>query len=411
MANSFNAGTEIVLRQLLVALDRHPMVPMLFNRSVVRTYDQIPQINTDVRIAQPIDPTIKAITDGQFNPTDIEQSYVTFKLDQSGTFEAKLKDLEFTFDIDRMNEMLVEPAMAKIVSRMNTLSCTKLLDLPMLPTNTSTPPNIPTTTSDISKFISIGQRNNVNMLGSQAVVLIGNTLYEQLWSIPTFEKANESGSVNDFGLESFMWRGIRYLYTNAYDESTHTSGTIATAQIDNALATSNLVQSTTLVLKTTNVATGTILAGDKLRIVDPVITAGFYYVTVAANATAAANAITVTIKEPLKHKMTADAAVTVYDGGGNASKSIGTFLTLNDTMMFAAPNVKSPFDNSPHIDRVKFKLMSGGRDQSFEDQDGFWFRVIKGQGSDIRSTNMAIDSIWGSAVRNSRSGFNFLVRA
>jgi len=392
MANTFSVS-DLVAAKSLEILEGNIEAGRLFNNDIEQNFGKNPRTGDQVRVnrRQTVTPVSRA-SGAAVTKQNIVESTIPFNIQKELDSTVPIDSQELTLDIDPSELISPQRAMqfmnsnvSRVVSPV-AIGMAEQLESDLLAEVDNVPGVYPSALSsslpnNLSAFNAIARQLNVNkapMLGRFGIVT--PELYENMANL--VNKVNESG--NSDGLRQGVVGKISNfdIYMSQYfPQSIHTSGTIGTAVVNGALA----VGATSIIMDGTDQATGTLKAGDTLTI------AGYGNVVVAADATAVANAVTISIKEPLRSAVADNAAVSNYGVSGGTAvtyKTVG-FFGVADCIGFAS---------------IAPIIQGAGVDSASINSNGYGINTNIYYDGDFKSTVLSMSSLVGFKMLDGRLG-------
>jgi hypothetical protein len=305
------------------------------------------------------------------------ETYVNVTIEHNHKIPISIAPGDFDLDVVSFRDQVLAPQIIALGEDVDQYALSKFFDIPQVGgTGAIAPGALPSSAADIAGIET--DLFNLKCPMSGLVHAITGEAYKALISSGTISSAEQRG---DGGSALEMARvgrvmNLNHVRTQGIDTATFTSGTMASAVVNGALAAG----ATTITYDGGDQASGT------FKINDIVTIAGYGNVVVAANATASSNAGSFLIKEPLRTAVADNAAITVYDGGGNTRQLHGAAY---------------------HEDAFSFVSVPGdqplGGVESVVVQDGnLGIRVIYGFDMSTSSNQMTLDLYSGCALVDSR---------
>lgn len=332
MANSF-LNPDIVAREALMLLQSEMTATRLFSRDYETDLNAGAKVGDTIRIRRRGAGVVDEYNGSTVTVRDIVETSISLTLEKHFDATVKITDKERTLDVVALSSQVLAPRMVEMAERIDAYALTKLKDLP----NVAGPVDMTLPDSLVDMALVRKALNDLKVPMSPRYQIVSTEYEQTLLGVGEFVKVNESGAASalrEAELGSLM--GLRSFMSQNVDSTTHTSGTMATAVVNGALAAG----ATTIVYDGGDLAAGTWKTGDIVTI------AGYGGVVVAADATAVANAGSFTIKEPLREAVADNVALTVFDGGGNNRENHGAafhpnafaFVTVSLDTPVAAPS-------------------------------------------------------------------------
>lgn len=327
MANTI-LTLDLVAREALMLLRSTLVGARLFDRRYEANFTGEEAVGDTIRIRRRGVGTVREFT-SSITVDDITETKVDLTLEKHFDVSFAVTSKQWTLDITDFSEQFLAPNVLALAEKVDAYALGKLADLPYVGgPSESAPAALPTT---VGHLAGIDRKlNDLKVPMGGRVQLCSPTYKEALLSIDSFVEADKRGDGGIAIEEARMGRlmAMEHYMDQNVDTTTFTSGTQTTAVVNGAVAAG----ATSIVYDGGAVASGTMKAGDILTI------GGYGNVVVAALSTASTGAGTVTIKEPVKNGGIADdAAITVYDGGGNTRKLQGAAFHPRAFAMAAVP--------------------------------------------------------------------------
>lgn len=286
---------------------------------------------------------------------------------------------DFDLDLQSFSEQIMAPQMVAIAEDVDAYALTKFKELPEVGGPGRTAPGaLPSSAGDVAGFERDLFDNKVPM--ENLVHAISGECYEGLVASGTISAANQRGDGGTALENARVGRimGLDHVRTQGIDTATFTTGTMTSCVVNGALSAG----ATSIVFDGASGATHTLKKYDILEI------AGYGNVVVAADVTAVGSAGTVTIFNPLKSAVADNAAITVYDGGGNTSQLHGAAYHP-DAFSFVTVPGEEPL---------------GGVNSVVVQHENLGVRVIWGYDMSGNKNQMTIDLYSGCTVVDDRLG-------
>lgn len=342
MPNTF-LTPDIIAREALMLLRSNMVASRLFTRRYEADLNPGAKVGDSIRIRRREKGNVTEYTSGAVTPETRTESPINLTLEKHFDTTREISTREATLDLADFSSQVLAPEVLELAERVDQYALTKLWDIPnpgpAVAFNTdastggasaalSTLLSLPNSTADMATH-----RQTLNQLKipTRPRFQIASPEYEAtLLSVDAFTKVNESGAdgaLRDADIGILM--GIATFMDQNVDTTTHTSGT----QTGGLLNGAGAIGATSLPYDTGNVASGTVLVGDLVKI------DGYGWVTIAANNTASTGAGTLTIKEPLRAAVADNAGFTVLSGtaGGDTYKRHGAIFHPDCLAFVAAP--------------------------------------------------------------------------
>lgn len=304
---------DVIAREALILLQSNLVAPRLFDRRFERDLNRGAKVGSKVSVRRRSLGVVDEYDGSTINVRDIDETSYDICLEKHFDASIKITSADLTLDLAEFSDQVLAPRIVEMGEKIDSYALTKLTDVPNVagPSET-TPAALPDSIADMALV-----RKTLNDLKVplRDRVQIVSTEYEAvILGVDSFVEADKSGAT-DALREAEVGRlsGFSFFMGQNVPTTTHTSGTQTSFTTNGAL----LKGATTITYDGAAVATGTLVEGDIIEI------AGYGGAVVAALATAAGSAGTVTIKEPLREDVADNTAVTVYDGGGNTRQCHG----------------------------------------------------------------------------------------
>lgn len=294
MANSFVSVKQIA-RETLPRLIDNLVFPNLIYRDVSEAFAA--KQGDTVQVRRPVKLTAKTFSaETGVTSEDITEEAVSVKLDNIATVDTEISALEGALDFDSITRLFIEPAAAALAEKINNDGLSLYRDVPYV---AGTPGSVPAALSDFAEGAFMLDTNKVPTSGRRAVWNPAATAkFKQIPALVNAEKcgntkALRSGSIGEvFGIENYMSQAV----------CEHTAGTLS-AESSGMKISSNVSDANSVVITSTGTLTGTLVAGDVLKI-------GTKTYTVLENASAASGSVTAKVYPSVTASK--DEAVSLY---------------------------------------------------------------------------------------------------
>jgi len=303
MANTF-LTTQIIAREALLRLRN-----FLVTRALIHTdySNSFAKQGDTIRIKKP--PTYIADEfDGTINLQDITESHVLVTLDKIADVSVNWTSKERALNIDQFGDQVLNPAVEAIAQKIDyDILSTVYKDVPYFVGTAGTTPDALEDFANARKLLN--KLKAPQSLRSAIWDPDADAKFSILDAIVNAEKSGSTQALRDGaigkiqGLNNYMSQNI----------VTHTAGTF-TAAAGTKVKTQPTVGASSIAIKSSDGGTGTILAGDLLKI-------GNYYYVATADADAVANDVTVSVYPLIQTAHAVDTDVTFPDktAGGHVA--------------------------------------------------------------------------------------------
>ncbi len=379
MANLFLTPDNIA-REALVLLQSNLVATRLYSRRYEADLNAGSKVGDTIRLRRRSQGVVDEYTGTSVTVRDIEETSTTLTLEKHFDATIKITDRERTLDLVDFSEQVLAPRMVEMGERIDTYALEKLLDLPNAAGPSETAPGaLP---NSIATMALVEKTMNDLKTPLNPRFQIASTTYKAtLLGVDSFVEVDKSGATSALrqaevgpimGFATFMGQNV--------PTATFTSGTQTSMAVNDGALVKG---STSIAYDTGAVAVGTLIEGDIITI------AGYGNAVIAANSAAVANAGTLTIKEPLREDVLDDAAITVYDGGGNLRALHGAVFHP-DAFAFVA---------------VQLDLPVGAEAAYIMDEaSGLSIRSVYDYDRDLKSDVLSLDILVGAAMVDGRLG-------
>lgn len=327
MANTL-LTLDLVAREALMLLRSTLVGSRLFDRRYEASFTGDEAVGDTIRVRRRGVGTVREFS-SSITVDDITETKVDLTLEKHYDVSFAVTSKQWTLDLQNFSEQLLAPNVLALAEQVDAYALTKMKDLPNVGgPSESSPAALPTT---VAHLAAIDRKlNDQKVPMGDRVQLVSPTYKEALLSIDSFVEADKRGDGGTAIEGARMGRlmAMNHFMDQNVPTATHTSGTQTSAVVNGAVAAG----ATSIVYDGAAVATGTLKEGDIITI------AGYGNAVIAADSAAVSNAGTLTIKEPVKNGGIADdAAITVYDGGGNTRKLQGAAFHPRAFAMASVP--------------------------------------------------------------------------
>lgn len=324
MANTFQYTTgAVIAAEAVLELMGQSQTARFFNRNVENAYMSDPKKGQTVRIPYiPVTAARDLFVDGTTQADDITETYKEFTISKHLYKKVGLTATQMDLEMEDATKQVLTP-MAKGLSMTLDKAAMEEADKAVYIYPSVTPSTIGTV-ADMYGVATI--LDNLNAYSDRIGFFtpdVYNTLAEKI--SPVYSSGSAAALRN---ADAGSLAGIEMHKVTHFSNAVHTTGDATAGTVTGAVAAG----ATTMVLNVTNVASGTIKAGDTL-----IISSGdrVQHVRVKADATITTNAATVVLEDPLKYAIANGSGFAVYDGGGNSHKTVG-FVFVRDAVGLAA---------------------------------------------------------------------------
>lgn len=323
---------RVIANEALLLLSDRVVAPNAFSRNSQALISGSPKIGSTVKVRRRGVGVVTNLTYGQtpnlsFNnltETDVDVSITNQLIMPIG-----ISDADLSLNIADFSRQILEPQMNEMAQQINREALKVFKTIPTVAgLSGSAPAALHASIADWALVDKTLNDQQVPTTGRMAVV--STDQWAQTLSIPNLTRVNEAGS-NDalrraqtgpvLGMDLMMSQGI--------DTTTFTSGTMTSCLVNAASGVA--AGSTSIVFDGANGATVTLKKYDIITI------AGYGNAVVAADVTASSSAGTITIFDPLTKDVADNAAITVYDGGGNTRQNHGAAFHPSAIEFVAVP--------------------------------------------------------------------------
>ena len=387
MPNTF-ITTDLVAREALLLLRNNLVATRLFDRRYESNFTGQEKIGDTVSIRRRDEGTVQEFT-GTISTPDNQETSITLTLEKhfDASFSVTTKDL--TLEIQSFSEQLLAPRMIRLAERVDQYCLSKLHHLPNVGgANTfggvtgDVPTSLPNSAASMAQVRRTLNELRVPMTNR---VQICSPEYEAvLLGVDTFVEADKRGDGGSALEEASIGRvmGFDYFMGQNVDDSLFTSGTFTTGDVSANVAAG----ASSIPIDGTVGATDTVKAGDLLNI------AGYGNVVVANDATAAANAVTITIVEPLKKDVADNAVVTKFGGSAETFNRHGAAFHPRAFALAMVPLAVPPEAEGSVI--------------GF---DGLAVRAVRDYNISTKSSVMSLDVLVGARMVDGELGCQIIV--
>lgn len=378
MANNF-LTPDIIAREALVLLQSNLVAARLYSRRYEADLNAGAKVGDTIRIRRRSQGVVDEYNGMSVTVRDIQETSIQLRLEKHFDATIKITDRERTLDLVDFSEQVLAPRMIEMGEKIDSYALTKLKDLPNVAgPSESAPATLPDSIADMALVEKT--MNDLKAPLSPRFQIASTEYKATLLSVDSFVEVDKSGATDALrqaeigpimGFQTFMGQNV--------PTETFTSGTATNAVVNGA---HDKGDSTITVDGGT--ANGTLKAGDIVEI------AGYGNVVVAADATLDGSGVgSFTIKEPLREDVADNAAITVYDGGGNTRQCHGAVFHP-DAFAFVA---------------VPLDLPIGAEAAYIQDPaSGLSIRAVYDYDRNLKSDVLSLDILVGAAVVDGRLG-------
>lgn len=381
MANSF-LTPNIIAAEALVLLQSNLVATRLFSRRYEADLNPGSKVGDTIRLRRRSQGVVDEYTGTSITIRDIQETSINLVLEKHFDASIRITDRERTLDIVDFSEQVLAPRMVEMGERIDSYALTKLKDIPNVAgPSSAAPAALP---NSIATMAQVEKTLNDQKIPLRPRYQIASTEYKAtILGVDSFVEVDKSGADSALRLaEIGPIMGLNTFMAQNVDSATFTSGTEVTAVVDGS-GSPIAKGATSIPYDGAAGATDTFLTGDIVTI------AGYGNVVIAADVTSVGNAGTLTIKEPLREDVADNAAITVYDGGGNDRELHGAVFHP-DCLAF----VSAPLD-----------LPAGAEAAYFQDPaTGLSIRAVYDYDRDLKADVLSLDILVGAAMVDGRLG-------
>lgn len=381
MANTF-LTPNIIAAEALVLLQSNLVATRLFSRRYEADLNPGSKVGDTIRLRRRSQGVVDEYTGTSITIRDIQETSINLVLERHFDASIRITDRERTLDIVDFSEQVLAPRMVEMGERIDSYALEKLANIPNVAgPSTAAPAALPASIADMAL---VEKTLNDQKVPLRPRYQIASTEYKAtILGVDSFVEVDKSGADSALRLaEIGPIMGLSTFMAQNVDTSTHTTGTGTTASVDgsgNPIAKG----STSIPYDGAAGATDTFLENDIVTL------AGYGNVVVAADVTSVGNAGTLTIKEPLREDVADNAAITLYDGGGNDREQHGAVFHP-DCLAF----VSAPLD-----------LPAGAEAAYFQDPaTGLSIRAVYDYDRDLKADVLSLDILVGAEMVDGRLG-------
>lgn len=369
----------VIANEALMLLSNRIVGVNVFNRKSQVLFSGTPKIGDKVTIRRRGVGTVTTYTPGQtvnLSFAALTESSVQVQIDRQSIIPVAIDDRDLSLSISDFSSQVLAPQINTLAQEIDRYTLTKFKEIPTVGgTGATTPGVLPASIADLTLIDKTLNDQMVPVDGR--VHVVSSEANAGILAIPNLSRVNESGSQDVLrrasagkvlNLDHAMCQGI--------DTTTHTSGTMTACVVNGALAAG----ATSIVFDGASGAAHTLKKYDILTI------AGYGNVVVAADVTASSSAGTITIFDPLRSAVADNAAITVYDGGGNTRQLHGAAF-LPDAFEFVA---------------VPGAMPMGGASGQVVTDGNLSMRVIFGWNTTGMVNQMTLDLFYGATLVDPR---------
>ena len=380
MANNF-LTPDIIAREALALLQSNLVATRLFSRRYEADLNGGAKVGDSIRIRRRSQGVVDEYTGTSITVRDIEETNHSITLEKHFDASIKITDKERTLDLVDFSEQVLAPRMVEMGEKIDSYGLTKLKDLPNVAgPSEDAPAALPDSISDMAL---VEKTMNDLKTPLNPRFQIASTEYKAtLLSVDSFVEVDKSGATTALrqaqvgpimGFNTFMGQNV--------PTSTHTSGTMSTAVVNSAGGIAK--GETQIPYDGGDAAAGTFKEGDIVEI------GGYGNAVIAEDHTASSNAGTFKIKEPLREDVADDAAITVYDGGGNDRQCHGAVFHPDAFAFVAVPLEKPASAEASYIE---------------DPATGLRIRAVMDYDRDLKSDVLSLDILVGAVMIDGRLG-------
>lgn len=374
-AQSFLEISKIA-REALMLLESNMVAAQLFYRDYQLEYQAGKSKNDTIQIRRPTTGAVSEYDGATEVLSEVNETGIDLTLEKHFDASIKVTSREMTLGIEDFSSQVLAPHMLAMAEAIDSYALSKVIRSPNYTPNAA-PGALPSTIGNIASIREVANTLKMPMAGRN--VIASPQLETALLSIGDFVTADKVGDNGTALREASLGRkmGINWWMDQNFDDSTFTSGTATTGDVKGAHA----IGATSIALDGLAGATDTFKAGDIVSI------AGYAEnVCVAADATAVANAVTITITEPLRFALADNSAITVYDGGGNTRADVGVLCHQNAFALAAVP----------------LALPNGAAQADYIQDRGFGIRAVYDYDRKLKSDVLSLDILVGCQMIDGR---------
>lgn len=365
MATSFITPT-LVAREALRLIRNNTVGLQLFNRNYEPMFTGREKPGSSVLVRRRYAAPVQSTAAGSaisltFN--EPQESSITMALEYHKAIAITVTSQDLALNIQEFSSQVLAPQLNALYEDIDTYCLTKLKHIPNVAgASASAPGALPTTIATLAQVVE--SCDNLKMPDSMADPrwgIVSPEMKRLLLSIPEWTRANERGdggtALQNASLGEVL--GINWNMGQGVPTTTHTSGTMTSAVVNGALT----VGATSIVFDGASGAAHTLKAGDIIDVAGEAA-------VVAADLTASSSAGTITLVEPLRAAVADDAAITVYDGGGNTRQCHGAVFN-QDSLAFVSvpqPVLSGVQGATESLDGLSLRVQSQGVLSSMSDQ-------------------------------------------
>lgn len=381
MANDF-LTPDMIAAEALVLLQSNLVATRLYSRRYEADLNPGMKRGDTIRLRRRSQGVVDEYTGSSITIRDIEETSISLTLEKHFDASIRITDRERTLDIVDFSEQVLAPRMIEMGEKIDSFALTKLVDLPNVAGPSEAAPAV--LPASIAAMALVEKTLNDQKVPIRPRYQIASTEYKAtILGVTSFVEVDKSGADNALRLaEIGPIMGLSTFMAQNVDTTTHTSGTGTTALVDGG--GSPLPKGVSAIpIDGAAGATDTFLENDIVSI------AGYGNVVIAVDVTLVSNAGTLTIKEPTREDIADDAAITLYDGGGNTRQQHGAVFHP-DAFAF----VSVPLD-----------LPVGAEAAYMQDPaTGLSIRAVYDYDRDLKADVLSLDILIGAAMVDGRLG-------
>ena len=398
---------DVIAREALLILEDNIVAPQVMNTSATADFAGA-RVGDTVRIRRPaffgVDDYSRGSNSGDIRIQNAVENSIDLKIEKQFDVSFEVSSKELSMSVDEFNERMLRPAMSAIAQKIDTYALTKLNGLGgfLGPSDAGAPAGLtaPNTLGEVAAIVEKMNIQRIPMTGRKFIV--SPVMQSALYGITEFVRADIRGAATSPVEEASLGRFMGLDTMMSQNLPTHTVGTIlSTANADVACAVvSDQTEGTTSLTIDAGSLSGTVTAGDTVSIAYADGVTRDHVVTAAA--TAAANAVAITINPGLY-------------GIDAAAVNGGTPVVVSDNAVATIRGVSGAVDDTTvgaafHPDAFQLVFvpqpnpMGPGTNSATVNYKGMSLRVLQSYDHLKKRDLISVDCLVGAAAVDGRLG-------
>ncbi len=372
---------QVIANEALMLLSNRIVGVNVFNQKSQVLFSGTPKIGDTVTVRRRGVGTVQTFTPSDtvnLNFAKLNDTSVQVQIDRQSVIAVAIDDRDLSLNINDFSSQVLAPQINELAQEIDRYTLTKFKEIPTVggPSG-SAPSTLPASIADLT-LIDKSLNDQLVPLDGR-VHVVSSELNANLLAIPNLTRVNEAGSEDVLRRASAgVIMNLDHAMTQGIDSTTFTSGTMTSCVVN---APSGLAAGATSI--PFDGASG---ATHTLKKYDIITIAGYGNAVVAADVTASSSAGTITIFDPLRKTVANDAAITVYDGGGNTRQLHGAAFHPDAFEFVAVPGA----------------MPLGGATGQVVSDGNLSMRVIFGWNSSGMVNQMSLDLFYGAKLVDPR---------